>query len=146
MIKFLKSYKTNNEATSAVEFALIAPVILILLIGTMEFGMYIHEKMLLQNTASTVANYIYEMQDDENALEVANETYTGRDASLTLTTEFSCQCSDGIAAECPIDCGESDVERRFVSVSLSGAFTPIFPYPGLPENIAMNTNVRIRVD
>lgn len=147
MIQLIKRYTSNQDGASAVEFALLAPFLIVMLVGTYDFGIFIKEKMQLQNTAQVVAQYIAKAQDDSNAQVIADEVYSGSNDDLDLNTEFFCECSDGIAAECPIVCNdEDDFQRRFVTVSVSGNFEAVFPYPGIPDEINMESSVRVRVD
>lgn len=142
-----KNYISENEGASAVEFALLAPFFIIVLVATFDFGVYIQERMKIQSTAHTVAEYISVSQSEEGAQTVANEAYSGRNESIDVDTSFSCECGDGVVAECPIVCEEEDdFQRRFVTVSVSGQFDALFPYPGVPETINMSTAVRMRVD
>lgn len=78
---------------------------------------------------------------------MASESYSGRNETLSMNTEFTCECSDGVAAECPIACeDEDDFQRRFVTVTMSGQFDAMFPYPGVTSEINMSSSVRMRVD
>lgn len=146
MLKMFKKYLRNESGASAVEFALISPILIFMLIGTVDFGFFITERMQLQNTAHAAADYVAQVQDDANVQIVAEESYGAGFEDITLTSEFLCECSDGVEAACPVSCGDDDYQRRFISIAASGTFEPIFPYPGLPTDMPLQSTVRMRVD
>lgn len=47
----LHQYMKNNRGQALVEFALVLPVLLLLIIGSMEFGLIIHRYMLVAEAA-----------------------------------------------------------------------------------------------
>ncbi|MCK5284107.1 MAG: pilus assembly protein [Alphaproteobacteria bacterium] len=145
-IRKIKKYFKSEYGASAVEFALIAPILILMLIGTVDFGMFIMERMQLQNTAHTVANFVAQTQDDRNIQTIAAESYGANFADITLVSNFTCECSDSTAQTCPVDCGDDDYQRRFINVTASGNFSALFPYPFLPDSMELQSSVRMRVD
>lgn len=142
----LKRYLQNRSGASAVEFAFIAPILFTLLVGTIDFGMYAFQKMQIQNTAHSVAEYVMQTQSIDNVETVAQEVYDGNYNAITVASEFVCACSDGVAQECPLNCGSNDTQRRYVNVDISGDFTPIIPYQGISTQMTIESSVRLRVD
>ena len=59
--------KGNSPAQSLVEFALVLPILLLLILGVMDFGRMFYTKMVLTNAAREGANYLaYYPQDANN--------------------------------------------------------------------------------
>lgn len=145
-MKFLQEYIRNELGASAVEFALLSPILIVLLIGTVDFGFYIMQSMRLQNVAHASAEYVSQAQDDANVQIIAEEAYAGDFADITLTSEFECECSDGVVDVCPVSCGSNDYQRRYVSVTASGTFQALMPYPGLADDLELESTARMRVD
>jgi len=141
-----KTYIHNQSGASAVEFALLSPLLIFMFVGTIDFGLFIMERMHIQNTAHAVADYVAQVQDDANVQVVAEEAYDRDFSDIVIISEFECECSDGVVDACPITCSSDDYQRRFVRVSASGSFAPLFPYPGIPNNVDLQTTVRMRVD
>lgn len=48
---FLKKYIKNNRGQALVEFALMLPMLLLLVVGVMEFGLIIHKYMVVAEAA-----------------------------------------------------------------------------------------------
>ncbi|MCB1650884.1 MAG: pilus assembly protein [Alphaproteobacteria bacterium] len=145
-LNVLKLYFKSRSGASAVEFALLAPLLILMLIGTVDFGFFTMERMRLQNTAAAAADYVARAKDDTNVQTVAQESYAGDFSDVTLTSDFVCMCSDGSEQTCPVSCGASDYQRRYVSVNASRTFQPLIMYPGIPRNLDLSMSVRMRVD
>lgn len=139
-------YKNNEDGASAVEFALLLPILILLFIGCVDVGYYLMNKMRLQNLSYSVAEYVAQADDDTNVQDIAAEMYEGDYENIELTSQFFCECSDGVAAECPIDCGADDYQRRFVTITADATFSALLPYPGIPNTLDMQSITRMRVD
>lgn len=131
---------------SAVEFALVSPLLILMMIGVVDMGVFAMERMRIQNTAYAAASYVAQVGDDTNVQVIADEAYEGDFNNIVLSSEFECECADGVAQACPSACGDGDYQRRFVNITASGTFDSFFPYPGLPDSVALERSVRMRVD
>lgn len=148
MIKQFKKFWQERIAASAVEFALLAPIFVTLLLGTADIGLYITNNITVRNIAGSVAEYVASSQDDANIETVAMEMYGGDFEDVTLSSEFECECEDGVIQACPLSCeGDGDYQRRFVNVTASSSYESIFLYPILnADGMQQQTSVRMRVD
>lgn len=141
-----RNFFSDQSGASAVEFALVSPILIFMLVVTIDAGFYIKERMQLQNAAQAAAEYVAQAQDDANVQTVADEVYAGDFATVTLTSEFSCECSDGVAQQCPVSCGSEDYQRRFVTVTAARDYEPLFPYPLVSQSLDLQAAIRVRVD
>ena len=67
--------------------------------------------------------------------------------SYTLTTERVCTCSDGLAQDCAsVSCETGDHSRQYFQVSLERTYTPFISYPGIPDELELAGNARMRLD
>jgi len=146
MKTFFESYKRNSDGASAVEFALLAPIFILMIVGTVDMGMYVLQKTQLHNTVHTSAVYVARAADDESLQTIAQETHQGNFEDITVTSAFECECADGAVLSCPASCGSDDYQRRYVLVSGTGSYSSLFPYPGIPQSITISTQSRVRVD
>ena len=134
---------------AATEFALIAPIILLVLIGMVDAGLYINTQMKLENAARAAAEFVYlggDVADIEQSVLAQTDfadAETGALNNVTASADFVCECSGGVAASC--DGGCDGYTRRFVEVVLSMKYKTIFPYPGLPDVIDLKGSVRYQV-
>lgn len=144
----LRGFFKNSEGASAVEFAIMAPVFAMLIVGTLDIGTIINDRIKVHNIASSVAEYAAKAADDTDIDTVAQEMHGEDYAGVTLTSDFECECVDGVVQACPLTCADpDDYQRRFVSVSATQNFTPIFSYHTLyTGDVVLNSSVRRRVD
>ena len=103
-----------EKGVAAVEFAMIAPVLLLLLIGTIDYGMFINSKMKLQDLSRSVAQYVVQGGNDDNVMEEIIQTsnfYAKAQAAgqtITVITEQMCECANGNNVDCSSTCGSND--------------------------------------
>lgn len=136
----------DQSGVSAVEFALILPILFFIFLATVDVGYYIKERMQLQNAAQAAAEYVAQTGDDANVQTVAREAYVGNFSTVNMTSEFSCECSDGVVQACPLDCDAGDYQRRFIAVTAERNYEPLFLYPLTSQNAEVRGSVRVRVD
>ncbi|MDH5722031.1 MAG: pilus assembly protein [Alphaproteobacteria bacterium] len=146
MLKTIKAYLLNTKGASAVEFALLAPILITLLVGTIDYGYYIVQRMELQSVATSVAEYVMIKQNDDNLVTVAGEVYSGNPLDITVTSSYQCQCEGGAPAACPLSCPGDDYQRRYVVVTVSQMHNILFPYPGFDSSVNLQSTARMRVD
>ncbi len=154
----LLEYFKNASGVAATEFAIVSPALVLLLVGTVDAGLYINDKMKVESAARTSVEYILNQEGEEFVMEdimsllFAPEDETeGEDMSwqddVTVETGFVCECADGEDIACDGVCsGDGDYRRRYVEASISKNYTTVFPYPGLPATVVINGYARIQKD
>lgn len=144
-----KQYIQNSDGVAAVEFALLAPILIFIFVGMFDFGRYLQQKMQLDNMARNAAEYVRHGGDADNlATDVlAEATPASAEAdALEITTEENCECSGGIGISCSATGGCGGYMRRFFSIELQQTYRPLFDYPGLPDNIILTGFSRMQVE
>lgn len=146
MINFLK----DKSGIAAVEFALIAPILITLFIGVVDMGLYLNDKIKVEMTARAVAEYLIVTRDEDGAEEnIITPYYTGMtSAPHTVDTELVCECGDGGEIDCIADTceDEGDYKRRFYNVSLTKTHDTLFVYPGFESTIELVGEARMQLD
>jgi Flp pilus assembly protein TadG len=130
-----------GEGVAAVEYALFLPVLVTLLAGIVDYGMYIHSQMTLQELARAAAEYVVQGGDpaDLQANVFDGSTVAGAAAAegrtVTYDDKTECECAQRVSVACNGSCGSGDYVRTFYTVTVSSRFTPILPYPGLGDGV-----------
>ena len=147
------AFRVCARGSVAVELALLAPVLAGVLIGIVDIGTYINQKMQLQSAARAGAQYA--IQSDGNAEDTAGifdvvAAASNMDAGFTVTSVAFCGCADGTETTvsttgCGGTCAGGDSPALSVRVTVSNTFTPIFPYPGLPDSVDLQGQTSLRV-
>ena len=152
-------YFKSERGVAAVEFALITPMLLLLLMGIYDYGMFLNQQMRLESTARAAAEYINQGGEEDNLqADVVNmmnlDANSGSADSLQLQTEYICECTGGEVLACDDEeasctADDEDTEtyiRRYVIVNVNMTFDTLFPYPGLPEAVPLSGSVRMQIE
>jgi len=141
------SFYRADEGASLVEFALLAPLLVLLLIGLVEVGRYTAFAIQVGNAARAGAAYGARVgySNDLSGMDNA-ATNDGQLSQITPTATNSCTCADGTAdAGCtPTNCSASH-RIVYVHVTTTGTFKSLFGYPGIPASIPISATTTLQV-
>lgn len=144
----LSCYRKEKQGVAAVEFAMVVPFLVLVLLGIFDFGTYINAKMRMENTARAVAQYVIQGGDIESIesdiMATSNMSETEKQTA-SFSTEYACECRQGESTFCGDSCGQDDYLRVFVEVRMGMNYNPTLPWPGLPNNIRLTSAVRLQV-
>lgn len=132
-----KGFLRCERGVAAVEFALIVPVMMLILAAIVDFGLYIHDRMRLDDLARATAEYVVQGGDQDaavtNIVETSNIFAEGAADGTPVTSEAleECSCGDGVRVDCEDTCENGEFMRRYFAVTLEKDFTPFFAWPGV---------------
>ena len=117
---FKSGFLVDNRGAIAVEFALVVPVLAILLVGMLDFGQMINRKMQISTLANIGAEYATQNSSDTVELKNFLESVAPFDATgLTATVTETCECDDGTVLLCSESCGGGEQSMRFYNINVS---------------------------
>ena len=144
-----RSFVRCSRAAVAVELALLTPVLMLMLLGVIDFGGAIYERMQLTSAARAGVQYAGQSANNVNdtaGILQAVQTAGSLDAGdITITTTQFCGCADGSAATCGDTCGGGGSAGTYVSITVVEQYSTIFPYPGLGNPITLQGDATLRV-
>ena len=134
------------RGSTVIEFALLAPVLLLMVVGAIDIGTFINQKMQLQSAARAGAQFAIQSDDTIsdtagilNATQLASELdFTG----VTVETTQFCACSDGVefavdkSGSCIGGCALGETPGLYVRVNVTGNFTPLLPIAGISNLVS----------
>lgn len=145
MYSAIRFYR-DKTATAATEFALVAPMLTMLLVGVGDFGIYINARMKMDSVSRAVAQYLmlggdpaYIQSDiiDNSDLELSNDEWNYEDVY---------ECADGAQISEAEECSQGDYKRHFVQVSINKEYESILPMGDhLPASMNLSSFVKIQV-
>ena len=151
----MKRILRSDAGTSMVEFALVAPVFLFLLVGIIEVGRYTCFAIIAANAARAGAQYgaqdlltAYDSSGIADAAEQDGENMPNWTASGGgITVNQLCSSNGGAPQTCSTPWGASPPEDTtyYVQVTVTGVFTTLLNYPGIPANIPISGSATMRV-
>ncbi len=149
MTALFRSFVRCVRASVAVELALLTPVLLFMLIGLIDFGGAIHERMQLTSAARAGVQFAIQssgnVDDTAGILLAVSRAGELVDANITITTFQFCGCPDGSAASCGGTCGGGGQAGTYVSVTVVEQFKTLLTYPGISNPIALEGEAVFRV-
>jgi Flp pilus assembly protein TadG len=123
----------------AVEFALVTPILLLILLHVVDLGMAFHEKM--ETEVAARAGFQYALFDKDDATGIRNAVTSATDLppeELTVNVTSFCQCADGSAATCGDVCTAGDFPGTYVQVSVTKDFSAVLSLYGLPSEFEID--------
>ncbi len=129
-----------SRGVAAVEFALILPTAMVIMIGLFDFGLGAYQTMALRSAARAGGQYALINPDDDAGLLDAVLLSTRLDAGeLTVTDLPACRCSNGTVVSCATGiCPGNTPFNRYVEITVSKPYSTMFPYPGLPSTLTLS--------
>ncbi len=118
---------TSRRGTGAVEFALMAPFLLVATSGLVDYGRSVINEMELASAVRAGAQFAIADSDDTTAIgaAVVGATNLALTAADVTANEF-CECADGTPIGCGGGCFDGSANRYYMTVTANYAFTPFF--------------------
>ena len=137
----------DRTGTSFIETAILIPAMLLLCCGTMDFARVVYAGIEIASAARTGVQYgALTPGNSGNTSGMAQAAMTdAADLGSTVTASASnfCACS-GSTVDCTSTCGGATPDG-YVSVTANYTFTPLIPYPGLPQSVLLSRTAKMRV-
>ncbi|HEY1682730.1 MAG TPA: TadE family protein [Candidatus Tumulicola sp.] len=133
-----------------VEFAILAPVMIFLAIGMIDTGRYAYYSILAANAARAGAQYgSLDLEHVSQAVPIAAAATADAQSLAQFHTTPTClvAVNNGSMSACPTS-GSSPLTPGsvyYVQVTTTGSFTPLFPYPGIPNPVTVTGSSTMRV-
>jgi Flp pilus assembly protein TadG len=98
-MSFWKRFRRDDGGVSAVEFALVAPVLLICLVGIYDIGSLVYKRTDMHSALRSGVQYFMNGGDDlAKAENIVAQSWTTKPDDVTIVAERFCQCGDEIHA------------------------------------------------
>jgi Flp pilus assembly protein TadG len=145
----LKAALRSESGTSLIEFALVAPVLIFMLIGLIEVGRYAYFSIVAANAARAGVQYgaqsLTTAQDTAGMASAALQD--GQNiASFTASPAPLCSENGGTLQTCTTN-GAAPTAGTvyYVKVQVYGTFKSLLSYPGIPTNVPISGSAIMRV-
>jgi Flp pilus assembly protein TadG len=139
----------STRGSAAIEFGIIAPVLLIMLAGLVEIGFAARESMLVQDAAEAGAGYAmkYGWNSAGISSAVVNATSATTITASPVPSQFcGCPSASGVATVlCTATCTGGTTPGTYVLVSASIAHTAILSNLGLPIPATLVGHATVRL-
>lgn len=141
----------DSHGALVVEFALMAPVLMFLVIAAMDLALAVRANMQLGNAARAGAEYAAINGYSSDAITSAVNSATALTVSASPTSYCGCANASGVMVQqsCGTTCATGAPLGKYASITVTANYTPIFPFPwnrilvGSYLNMSETTVVRI---
>ena len=136
-----------RDGLGAIEFGFIAPFLVLMLLGILDFGMGFWQQMEIANATDAGAQWGMANSFDQNSITSVVQAATNLSlpsSNITAITECGCPSSTGITApygtppSCTA-CPDGTGAQPYIVVSAHVCYSTIFSWPGLTYCSSGNT-------
>ena len=140
----------NRRGHAAMEFALIAPSILLLMLSASDFGLAMIKSQHLKSAARSGATYAFQHPQDSAGITAAVRANLAGVTNATIATpSMSCKCDDGTTANCTtgLCLGGTVAPIAYVSVVVTQPFSFVSPLTAslFPHLATLRADVEVRL-
>src|SRR5262249_44080924 len=134
---------------SGIEFALMAPIFAAALVGMVDLGMALYQRMEVGNAAQAGAQYALNKGYDSAGITNAVTSATGLSGvTASPAPTKSCGCASGTAVTavaCGSVCATGALAGTYVTVNAQVSYSTLFSYPGLDSPMTLTGQSVIRI-
>jgi Flp pilus assembly protein TadG len=140
----------NENGASLVELALIFPLFVLLMLGSVDFGRAYYLAIEVAGAAQAAAVFGSKNPADTAGMKVAAQDDAPNVPNLTVTTPtYGCECADGssYSASCtttPTTCPNNIGVVYRVNVTVSATYTPIVKLPAVGSTMTFTSTASMR--
>ena len=133
------------SGNAAVEFALIAPVAMLMLVGVTDYGMAVYDRMQLSSAVRAGIQYAMHHSANPATIEqVVMSALTIDHSAVTVTAGEVCECPNGAATGCDETCADG-ARRTFIRIGATQQHDALFDYPGISNPTTLRAQAFVRI-
>ncbi len=130
MRKFLR----DDTGVSAIEFALIAPMLALVLLGTISGWAYYQQNNYMRDSVEVAGKYFLQGgTSEEVGVDIAEAAWTDKPDDGSIALNKTCTCA-GVAASCSGVCSDSSIPQTYWTIEASSTYTDPFLGEAVFEN------------
>ena len=139
----------GDKGSVAAEFALLAPMILVITAGIVDLGLLTAKMAALAGATRIGAEFARLHPDDTIAIQNAMQNSMNFNPPLTFPAMFpqNCQCDDGTSISCTSSCataGRPGPNRVFIRIIANQMITLPLSWQGLPTILTSAMEIRVQ--
>jgi hypothetical protein len=145
-----RRFKRQEDGVAAIEFALIAPIVLILFVGMVNVGFRFYEEARLNQATRETAEAAMFTRNVASLQSVLNAQLASLGPSVggepfTGTVGLACECYDPAhPTQCAGTCANGLPSGISVSIQASLLYRPLFPLLGRTLTLQSKIQVQVR--
>lgn len=137
----------NEDGASLVELAFVLPLFPLLLFGALDFGRAFYLSVEVAGAAHAAALYGSQNPTDTAGIRQAALLDAPDVPNLSAGTPvYGNECSDGTkytSGSATLTCPSNNQVSR-VDVTVTGTYSPLIPWPGVPSSLPLSSSASMR--
>lgn len=138
------------DGSAALEFAVIGPILVLALVGTVDLGLGLYQNMQVQNAAQAgavyAASHTFSVTNISNVVSSATNS-SSITASPSPAKFCGCGSNAGVVANaCNSSCPAGAIAGTYISVNAQASYSPLLPYPFLPSTLTLSAQSIVRTN
>ncbi|HTY69287.1 MAG TPA: TadE/TadG family type IV pilus assembly protein [Alphaproteobacteria bacterium] len=132
---------------AALELAFLAPPLMLLAVGTVDYGLAMYNQIEVQNAAQAGAEYVLKHGYSVAGISGAVTSATPLTVSATPAPTQTCGCPSGTSitpATCGTSCPSGLTAGTYVTVNAQATYTTLVPYPGISSSYTLTASSTVR--
>ncbi len=117
-------FSLDRHGNIMIEFALVVPVLFILLVGMLDLGRFGLQKSAMLQGARAGGQYATVAYSESSNINTTAQNATGL-TGVTATNTVFCECVSGTTVSCSTTCGSGQTLKRYVTVTTTKAFSSV---------------------
>lgn len=147
--RYIRHFIGHTNGSAALEFAVIAPMLVLAIVGTVDLGLGLHRNMQVQNAAQ--AGAVYASSHTFSEANISSVVTSATNSSITASpvpAKFcGCASNSGVATNaCNASCPAGAIAGTYVSVNAQASYSPLLPYPFLPSTMTLSAQSIVRTN
>lgn len=114
----------DRRGNIMIEFALVMPILFLLLVGMLDLGRFGLQKSAMLQGAQAGGQYALVAYSETANINSTAQSATGL-TGVTATNTVFCECVSGTSVTCSTTCGSGQTLKRYVTVTTTKAFSSV---------------------
>jgi Flp pilus assembly protein TadG len=130
----------DSAGTGVMELALAMPVLLLLLLGTIDVSRLVADKIDMEQAAQRVTDFaLAKRPDSADGTYLVNEAVSAANVPASnVTVDIYLECNGVRQTDFTVQCAAGEPQARFASVTIDKAVNTIFDWGALSEMVGSN--------
>ena len=151
-----RSFRSSRDGSIAVEFALIAPVVLVMLLGVIEVSSAISQNLSVQASARAGTDFgltkppvqgnVQPIIDAVKAAMPKDWASAASGGDPAITAALVCECEVTGAIACSSECGKGELKQTFLKVDVKKTYAPLVNFRFIKPTFKFSNTSQVRLN
>ncbi len=149
MLRSLASLFRNRDGSMAIETAVVAPVLILMGLGTFEVSNIVSRQHELQTAAAegeviALATVQGATTDTATVRDIIKESVGLTDNQITVSRFYRCNANTTTVTDAD-SCAEDDVVSSYIELDITDSYTPVWTEFGVGNTITFNVERTVQL-